>query len=75
MQQNCRDGNTLYYTLPETVTSRYPQEAVEQLKGGYVTEEGNFKFYPKFLGFNINRPLEAGGHEMRSDSAECSADH
>lgn len=45
------------------------------MKGGYVTEEGNFKFYPKFLGFIVNHPMEAGGHEMRLESAECSAGH
>ena len=40
-----------------------------------MTEEGNFKFYPKFLGFIVNHPMEAGGHEMRLESAECSAGH
>lgn len=63
------------FTLPEILTSHYPQEAMEQLKGGYVTEEGNFKFYPKFLGFTLNHPVEAGGHEMRSESAESSPGH
>lgn len=63
------------FTLPEILTSHYPQEAVEQSKGGYVTEEGNFKFYPKFLGFILNHPVEAGGHEMRSESAESSPGH
>ena len=63
------------FTLPEILTSHYPQEAVEQLKGGYVTEEGNLKFYPKFLGFTLNHPVEAGGPEMRSESAESSPGH
>lgn len=63
------------FTLPEIFTSHYPQEAVEQLKGGYETEEGNFKFYPKFLGFTLNHPVEAGGREMRSEPAESSPGH